>query len=112
MCKYCRRVLDVICSGNDVQTENYLINDSNRKEFYHLLMTLYRNEYQAERKKEAEKKKSVPRGRQRIKLDVLKADEVFHLFTMEKISEEEALKRLGVSRATFYRRLKEFRKTA
>ena len=95
-----------------MQTENYLINDNNRKEFCHLLMTLYRSEYEAARKKELEKKKSASRGRQRIKLDVLKADEVFRLFTIDKISEEEALKRLGVSRATFYRRLKEFRKLA
>lgn len=109
---YCKRVLDVICAGNDVQTENYLINDSNRKEFYHLLMTLYRKEYEAVLKEEQEKKKPASRGRQRIKLDVLKADEVFNLFMAEKISEAEALKRLEISRATFYRRLKEFKKLA
>lgn len=109
---YCKRVLDVVCAGHDVQTENYLIDDSNRKQFYHLLMTLYRSEYEAARKKELEKKKSASRGRQRIKIDVLKADEVFRLFSMDKITEAEALERLGVSRATFYRRLKEFRKLA
>lgn len=109
---YCKRVLDVICSGNDVQTENYLIDDSNRKQFYHLLMTLYRSEYEAKRKKELANKKVAPRGRQRIKIDILKSDEIFNLFTSEKISEAEALKRLGVSRATFYRRLKEFRNLA
>ena len=109
---YCKRVLDVICSGNDVQTENYLIDDSNRKQFYHLLMTLYRSEYEAKRKKELANKKVAPRGRQRIKIDILKSDEIFNLFTNEKISEAEALKRLGVSRATFYRRLKEFRNLA
>ncbi|MBQ7884010.1 MAG: hypothetical protein IJ320_06630 [Phascolarctobacterium sp.] len=109
---YCKLVLGVICAGHDVQTENYLIDDSNRKEFYHLLMTLYRSEYEAARKQELENKKFTPRGRQRIKLDVLKADEVFCLFTNDKISEAEALQRLEVSRATFYRRLKEYKNLA
>jgi hypothetical protein len=63
-------------------------------------------------KKELENKKAAPRGRQRIKMDVLKSHEIFKLFTKEKISEAEALQRLGVSRATFYRRLKEFRDLA
>lgn len=109
---YCKRVLDVICAGHDVQTENYFIDDSNRKQFYHLLMTLYRSEYEAKRKKEMENKEVVSRGRKRIKIDILKSDEIFNLFTSEKISEAEALQRLGISRATFYRRLKEFRNLA
>ena len=39
-----------------------------------------------EEKKELENKKVAPRGRQRIKIDILKSDEIFNLFTNEKIS--------------------------
>ena len=70
---YCKRVLDVVCAGHDVQTENYLIDDSNRKQFYHLLTTLYRSEYEAKRKKEAENKKAIENRKTEISVSVISA---------------------------------------
>jgi len=47
------------------------------------------------------------RGRQRIPLDLVTADQVFKAFRLGLITESEALEKLGISRSTFYRRLKE-----
>ena len=112
---YSRYLLDLICHGHDVITEFYTIDDSNRKEYYSLLMTLYRKdvEYQRSRQKDGVKKGAAQgnyRGRARIQMDELNATEVFESFRERKITETEALKKLGISRATFYRRLKEYGK--
>lgn len=47
------------------------------------------------------------RGRQRIPIDLIKADQVFKAFRLGQITESDALAKLGISRSTFYRRLKE-----
>lgn len=112
---YSRYLLDLICQGHDVRAEFYQIDDSNRKEYYHLLMTMYRKEADYLKNKRIEGIRQSAacgnyRGRVRIQIDEVKAEEVFGLFEKNKISEEEALKRLEISRATFYRRLREFRK--
>ena len=77
-------------------------------------MTLYRKdvEYQKSRRIDGVKKGAAQgnyRGRMRIQMDELKAAEVFEAFRQGKITEEEALRKLEVSRATFYRRLKEYK---
>jgi len=47
-------------------------------------------------------------GRKRIPIDAPMLNEVMSAYSGGKIAEPEAISRLGVSRATFYRRLKEF----
>ena len=108
----CQRLLKAICFGNDVKACGYSIDDSNRKAFYSLLISLYRNELDYPRNKRLEGiKTSVAegnyRGRQRIQIDDTKASETFNRFRHGKITEAEALEKLGISRSTFYRRLKE-----
>lgn len=49
---------------------------------------------------------SIFQGIPGLNLDPLKADEVFTAFQAGKISEAEAVAELGISRSTFYRRLK------
>lgn len=108
----CKKLLKAICFGNDLKASGYLIDDSNRKAFYSLLISLYRSEIDYPRRKRLEGiKKSAAegkyRGRQRIQIDETKAVEVFKGFRRGKFTEDEALKKLGISRSTFYRRLKE-----
>jgi hypothetical protein len=111
----CNRLLKAICYGHDVKANGYWIDDSNRKEFYSLLISLYQNEIDYPRSKRIEgiRRSAVEgnyRGRQRIQIDDTKAIEVFNKFRRGKTTEAEALEKLGISRATFYRRLKEHKK--
>lgn len=104
-------VLAEICRGNDVGARHFRIDDSNRLQTYYLLMALYRKEkgYLENRKREGIRKSAQAgayKGRKPISLDPLKAEEVFTAFRAGKLSEVDAIRTLGVSRSTFYRRLK------
>ena len=105
-------VLVEICRGNDVEAGHFRIDDGNRLSTYYLLMSLYRKEkgYLDRRRREGIQKSAgqgAYKGRKPIALDPLKADEVFTAFQAGKISEVEAVAGLGISRSTFYRRLKQ-----
>lgn len=109
----CKDILDGICSGADVIAEGFHITDENRKDFYHLLHVLYRNEqeYPKHRRKEGIKKSSAAgnyKGRQRIQIDDTKAFEIFKEYRSGSLTEAEAVEKFGTSRSTFFRRLKEY----
>ena len=59
---------------------------------------------------EKAKKEGKYKGRKQIAIDSLLSEEIYSKFTDGEIMEEEALKRLHVSRSTFYRRIKEWKK--
>lgn len=108
-----RKLLEQICRGNDIQTSDFIIDDSTRKQYYSLLMSLYKKEksYLDERKAAGIKKSAAEgnyRGRKRISIDYPKLHEVLSAYDCKKIDETEAIGRLGISKSTFYRRLKEF----
>ncbi len=110
----CEKLLEIICYGNDVRADGFLIDDSNRKSFYSLLIPLYRNEknYSKQRRLMGIRDSVAAgkyRGRKRIQTEDTRAFEVFESFKSGTITESEALKMLGISRATFYRRQKEFK---
>ena len=94
-----------------MEAGHFRIDDGNRFSFYYLLMSLYRKEkrYLEKRRREGIQKSAgegVYKGRKPIALNPFKADEVFTAFRAGKISEAEAVADLGISRSTFYRRLK------
>ena len=108
----CERILKAICYGHDVKASGYSIDDSNRKAFYSLLILIYRNEvgYFRSMRREGIRKSAAEgnyRGRHRIQIDDTKISEIFNRFQRGKMTEAEALEKLGISRSTFYRRLKE-----
>jgi hypothetical protein len=99
----CKKILDVICQGHDVKAGGFSIDDSNRKAFYSLLISLYKGEIESIRKKRLDGiQKSAAeghyRGRRRIQIDDTIAFEVFSGFRRGKITEAEALEKLGISR--------------
>lgn len=111
----CKKILDEICFGNDVKASGFSISDNNRKEFHALLISLYRNEMDFHKTRRlAGIRQSAANGnyhgRQRIPIDDTLAIEVFNEFRHHKVTEAEALTRLGISRSTFYRRLKDYAK--
>lgn len=111
----CRKMVDIICHGDDIEAQNYTIDNTNRRAFYSLLISLYRGEteYLKARRTEGIRNAAAQgnyRGRQRIQIDDTKATEIFNAFHFKQLTEAEALKHLGISRSTFYRRLKEYEK--
>lgn len=112
--KSCRYLLDAICYGNDVESPEYTINDSNRKDIYHILYQLYANECKrVNANKRAGIRKGAEaghyKGRKRKYANTPKMYDICDAFAKKKITEKEALDALGISRATFYRRLKALR---
>lgn len=110
---YIKRVLlEHICYGNDIETQELTINDANRKQYYALLMSLYKKEknYIKARKTEGIQKSAAMgkyTGRKRKEVDEARMYEVFLAYHNGKIKVEDAIAQLGLSRSTFYRRYKE-----
>lgn len=108
-----RKLLEVICSNADFVSKELTINDQNRKYLYEVLMPLFVKsaKYQRERQKlgigHAREKFT---GRKPISIDAPKLVEIMTDYLNGKISVQQACLVLHVSEATFYRRLRAFRK--
>lgn len=111
----CRKMLEIICYGNTIISPPVIINNTNRKEYFNLLMSLYSTEkkYIDSRRCEGisvSAKKGNYKGRERIKIDKLASQEIFLEYEAKKISSTEAAKKLSISNSTFLRRYREFKK--
>ena len=110
-----KKILEIITSGANLTTKEFTVNDYNRQAIYDVMYSLYKIDYQKRRKKQLDGVQSALsedkyKGRKRIPVELPKLAEVFDMFDQKKISEKEAMKKLGLtSRSTFYRRIKEFR---
>lgn len=110
-----KKLLEIICFGDFLYTDDIVVDDSSRSYYYRLLMRMYIHEY--ERKKALKnkgiasaKERNVYRGRARIKMDPLFFYRVSNDYLKGKISAEQASSSLKISRSTFFRRLKEVKK--
>lgn len=115
---YTERMLKLLATGAvlSFMKEGLQIDVQNRDS----AMMLLRQQYYAaklwEQKKHQKavdraKNRGEYRGRKKISVDAGKLQEVERLFRQKKITEKQAMDRLGISsRSTFYRRLKELRK--
>ncbi len=106
-----QHLLREICAGNDIKAANFLIDDSNRKAYYSLLMSLYRKEksYIDKQRANGIKRSAAQgnyRGRTPVQIDDTKLFEVIAKYRSGKITVQEAVNALGVSRSTFFRKLK------
>lgn len=109
-----RVLLDIICYGDYLNCKEITIDDKNRKDYYNLLMPIYIKEYTLRRSRimhgiNEAKENDTYKGRKRIKLDPLLFRKVGREYLNGNISLEEALNKLKISRATFFRRLEELR---
>jgi hypothetical protein len=105
------QLLREICAGNDIKASSFLIDDSNRKAYYSLLMSLYQKEksYVDKRRADGIKKSAAKgnyRGRTPVQIEDTKLIEVITEYRSGKLTAEEAAATLGVSRPTFFRKLK------
>lgn len=109
----CRKVLETICYGNTVISSSLIIDDKNRKQYYDLLMALYSTERKFLDSRRSigiaeSAKKGNYKGREKIKIDKLVAQEIFLDYQSNKINSTEASQKLGISKSTFLRRYKEY----
>jgi len=109
-----RRLLQEICDGNDISTANFVIDDSNRKAYYSLLLSLYQKEksYIDKQRANGIKKSAAQgnyRGRTPARIDDTKLSEVTTRYSGGEISAQKAADLLGVSRSTFFRKIKKIK---
>ncbi len=112
----CRKMLETICYGNTIILPSLRIDDTNRKQYYELLKALYSTERkfldsQRSAGIAASAKKGNYKGREKIQIDKLAAQEIFSDYTAKKINSTDASEKLGISKSTFLRRYREYEKT-
>lgn len=106
-----RRLLELLCMGHDVRAEGFSINDANRSDIYHLLVSLYKNDkhfIDARRQEGVNRAKREKKytGRKPISISPVELDSVAYAYLDGSISASEAASRLGISVSTLRRRLK------
>ena len=109
----CRKLLETICYGDEVITSELVIDDENRKQYYELLMALYGTErkFLDSRRNEGIKQSAQNgkyKGRAKIKIDKLAAQEIFLDYHNKRINSTEAARILAISKSTFLRRYREY----
>ena len=107
-----KTLLSLICAGDYLYAEDVTIDDSKRAICYRLLMPIYTREYNSRRSAqqrgiENAKAHNVYKGRKKTNIDLFLLERVLSDYTSKKATAEEAARRLGISKATFFRRLKE-----
>ncbi len=113
--KILKFILEVITKGAFLKTENFEVDDNNRKSLYTFVYLLYENEIKRRKRKQRngisnskEDKKYL--GRKRIEVSLPLLDELINKLDRKEITVSEAMNILGLnSRSTFNRRVKELR---
>lgn len=105
----CRKVLEAICAGGNIITDDFEINSSNRKSYYKLFMAMYKKEkkFLDEKRKEGISRAASNgkyKGKPEIKIDELELKDVCEQYKNGEISGKKAAEILNVSVSTFYRR--------
>ncbi len=108
-----RKILETICYGNTVIVPSLNVDDKNRKQYFNLLMALYSTERKFLDSKRssgivASAKKGNYKGREKIKIDKLAAQEIFLDYSVKRINSTDASEKLGISKSTFLRRYREY----
>jgi len=112
---YAEKLLKLLATGADVsfQLEQMQIDRTNRDTIMMILRQQYYSSKMLQKKLhqkgiDAAKERGEYRGRKKIVVDSSKLKAVAELFHNKKITEKQAMNRLGISsRSTFYRRMKE-----
>ena len=105
------KLLDIICFGDNLHTNEIDITDKNRTDCYRLLMPIYIDTFVRRKKARIEgiaeaKKRNVYKGRAAIALDPLRFEEIAEAYLNRELSADSAAAKLGISTSTFFRRLR------
>ena len=106
-----KELLKIICYGNCLDCDEITIDDDTRAEHYRLLMPMYIREYNAKRTARLDgihraTNSNIYHGRAPIGIDPLFFDKIARAYLNHQISADEAAARLGISKSTFFRRLR------
>lgn len=113
--KRLKTMLQLVAIGCNLHIPEFNIDDSNRKNIYGMIKTLYEAEYKNRGKRQQKgienaKDEGKYMGRKKIDVSLPKLAEVSDLLEDGVISTVEAMDRLGLkSKSTLYRRLNEYR---
>lgn len=107
------QLLQILCMGYNVVTPSFTIDDSTRNTVYHLLISLYKTDRAFT---EAHQKAGIARakaegkypGRKPKSINLSEFDSLAKRYFAKSITAKEAAKNLGISPATFHRRLRRF----
>ena len=107
-----KKLLQIICFGDYLYAEDITIDDISRGHYYRVLMPIYTREYERRRVQRnvgiaRAKERGAYKGRTQIKIDPLLFDRVANDYLHGKISADQAATTLGISKSTFFRRLRE-----
>ncbi len=106
-----RGILQLLCMGHIIETPSFTIDDGARSTVYHLLLSLYKaNRTFAEAHQKAgierAKQQGKYRGRKPKSINLRDLDAAAKRYFAKTITAKEAAASLGVSPATFHRRLR------
>ena len=99
--------MNEICKGNIVRIDDYEINNNNRKDVYNILIKLYSKSYES--KINSINSSINKRGRKKKEISSILKYNIFEKYLNNRISVEEALTLLNISRSTFFRELKKYK---
>lgn len=107
-----RKLLEIICFGDYLYTDDVVIDDESRSYYYKLLMPMYIRDFTRKKKLKTSgitkaKEQNLYKGRGQIKIDPLLFDRVASDYKHRKITIDQAIAILKISRSTFFRRLRE-----
>lgn len=105
-------VLEALAAGREVRGDGFAIDDANRKDFHGLLRALYLKVGGPARESRGSSAPDSPRarrgrGRKRKPVDAIRYEYAVVRFEHGQITADQAAREAGMSRATFFRRLKE-----
>ena len=110
-----RKILSEICKGNNVTINGGTIDDTNRKTFFNILISIYDKSYK-QRKIQQEiginnaKKQAKYKGRTPVRIDRLKLLQMQDDVKKKKITSKIAAEKLGISIHKYYREIKKLHK--
>lgn len=107
-----KKLLEIICMGDYLYADDLTIDDDSRTHYYNILMPIYMHEYNKKKLSkdigiDRAKENNVYQGRRRIKIDPLLLNKIADDYLHGTTSAEKAAAQLNISKATFFRRLKE-----
>lgn len=110
-----RQVLEALAAGRDVRGSGFTIDNNNRGAFHALLRMLYLKDVKSASSAQMRNVAvgavldGAGRGRKKKPIDEIRYEYAVQQFRERQITASEAAKKAGMSRATFFRRLKEER---
>lgn len=106
-----RKILSEICKGNNVLVNGEIIDDTNRKSIFNILISIYGKSYRQKRIQQknginSAKKQGKYVGRTPVRIEKIKLLQMQEDVKNKKLTSKQAAEKLGISIHKYYRELK------